>query len=377
MAAILVQQVSKPPPPLRGLNSHVPPAVEQLVLRALAKDPGDRYPDMEALRRAILDPDAYLASQPPIMPTSALLLDDQETVDVETSDQRPETRKTIGEFGSAPAHARVTEPEVTAVGEPVAETTDHQITVEVDSESGERGPAAATVRELSAEQAIHLERLTAVPAAAVGSQPRMPATASAPGQPSRPVPAVPENKTMGIATPLGFIGLTAPPPKKRWPAVVALAAVTVVIVAMVALATRDSAPAGAAADASLVGQATADAAPEAPPLPETVKLSVVSTPPGVEVFDQDGKRLGVTPMECRVPRANETRTLRLVHPDLVEREKTYDASQDIAIDVELTRRPRPSARSRRHRNSVQSKSRSKGDELLEKAKSDGVLRPKL
>ena len=49
--AILQAHVSEPPPALRTIDPTIPPAVEAVVMRALAKKAADRYPDCEAMRR--------------------------------------------------------------------------------------------------------------------------------------------------------------------------------------------------------------------------------------------------------------------------------------------------------------------------------------
>lgn len=46
--AVAMRHINDPPTPLRELRPDVPPRVEQAVLRALAKDPGDRFPSMAA-----------------------------------------------------------------------------------------------------------------------------------------------------------------------------------------------------------------------------------------------------------------------------------------------------------------------------------------
>ncbi|HET9014703.1 MAG TPA: protein kinase, partial [Thermomicrobiaceae bacterium] len=51
--AVLYQQVHTPPPRPRALNPGVPLWLEGVVLRALAKDPGRRYPDAASLARAL------------------------------------------------------------------------------------------------------------------------------------------------------------------------------------------------------------------------------------------------------------------------------------------------------------------------------------
>jgi serine/threonine-protein kinase len=46
--AVAMHHINDPPPPLHELRPDIPPRVEQAVLRALAKDPRDRYPSMAA-----------------------------------------------------------------------------------------------------------------------------------------------------------------------------------------------------------------------------------------------------------------------------------------------------------------------------------------
>ncbi|MBK7674852.1 MAG: protein kinase [Candidatus Accumulibacter sp.] len=49
---IMKAQIEAPPPPLRQLVGDVPPVLENILSRALAKDPAQRYPDANAFRRA-------------------------------------------------------------------------------------------------------------------------------------------------------------------------------------------------------------------------------------------------------------------------------------------------------------------------------------
>ncbi len=51
--ATAMQHVNKAPPSLRGLRADVPKRVETVVFKALAKDPGDRYPSAEEMRSAL------------------------------------------------------------------------------------------------------------------------------------------------------------------------------------------------------------------------------------------------------------------------------------------------------------------------------------
>ena len=68
---VLVKHVNQPPPAPRGLNPEIPPSGEQIVLRCMAKPPEARFANMAELRRALLDPEAYLAGSPPVIPSSS------------------------------------------------------------------------------------------------------------------------------------------------------------------------------------------------------------------------------------------------------------------------------------------------------------------
>jgi serine/threonine-protein kinase len=66
---ILKAHVELPPEPIRTYVDHVPPMLERAVMRALAKDPADRYPSAEAfldeLRQAVDADKTVLARRPP------------------------------------------------------------------------------------------------------------------------------------------------------------------------------------------------------------------------------------------------------------------------------------------------------------------------
>ncbi|HZI12893.1 MAG TPA: serine/threonine-protein kinase, partial [Myxococcus sp.] len=53
LTAQLVAHQMRPPPPPRSVHPGVPPAVERVILHALAKAPEDRYPDTLALKAAL------------------------------------------------------------------------------------------------------------------------------------------------------------------------------------------------------------------------------------------------------------------------------------------------------------------------------------
>src|SRR5262249_5485020 len=78
-----VKQVTMLPPAPRAMNPEIPPSVEQILLRCLAKPVDARFATMLDLREALLDPEAYLRGSPPIAParsvTSALALGEART----------------------------------------------------------------------------------------------------------------------------------------------------------------------------------------------------------------------------------------------------------------------------------------------------------
>ena len=71
MGEVLIRQVTKLPPAPRAINPAIPPSVEQIVLRCLAKDRSARFQNMLELRSAVLAPEKYLASSPPVVPSAA------------------------------------------------------------------------------------------------------------------------------------------------------------------------------------------------------------------------------------------------------------------------------------------------------------------
>jgi serine/threonine-protein kinase len=67
MGEMMVQHVCRPPPVPRAYNPKIPPSVDQIVLRCLAKSKDDRFQSMAELRHALLNPDSYLSSSPPVV----------------------------------------------------------------------------------------------------------------------------------------------------------------------------------------------------------------------------------------------------------------------------------------------------------------------
>jgi serine/threonine protein kinase len=76
--AIAMQQMTEPPPPPRQIRPDLSPALEAVILRSLAKDPGDRYPSGAALVEAMVAafqstlPAGWGAPAPPVPSVAAV-----------------------------------------------------------------------------------------------------------------------------------------------------------------------------------------------------------------------------------------------------------------------------------------------------------------
>jgi serine/threonine-protein kinase len=199
MGEVLVKQVTMLPPAPRAMNPAIPPSVEQILLRCLAKPVDARFATMLDLREALLDPEAYLRGSPPIAParsvTSALALGEARTAMLPAAPAPPPNAPT------APANAR------TAIAMPM--------------------PAAVPV-------ALHRTRLATgnLPLPAPGPSlsgaaaaqtvigEYVPARRASSAMPALAPPQEPKMNTMRIATPLGY---SSQPPRRVWPVVLGLA----------------------------------------------------------------------------------------------------------------------------------------------------------
>ena len=70
VAALAYQHTATPPPALRDINRRVPEALEQVVLRALAKEPEARYPTADAFAAAIREAVSLPATESQPQPSS-------------------------------------------------------------------------------------------------------------------------------------------------------------------------------------------------------------------------------------------------------------------------------------------------------------------
>jgi serine/threonine-protein kinase len=308
MGEVLVKQVAQPPPALRGINPDIPPAVEQVVLRCLAKDPAARFQDMAHLRDALLDPTHYLASAPPIVPAAT---PDARTVFAARRSEMVKAQQQPAQHSMPPQHHQP----------PMPAGPEVQKTVMADGMGSVTAPP-----EMPAGSATARRRASAgsdAPTAYMDHGQAMFA-----GHMQRMVPVPVENKTMAIAPPAGY----KEHPPRRWPVVVLVAALVTGagIVTIIAVQHGSSEAEEAETAKPAVGKPTV---PEEKP--KVAHVTLTSRPSGASVYDQAGAFLATTPAVVDLPISNQEVTLIFRHPEAREREKKLVPSGDAKVDVEL------------------------------------------
>lgn len=266
MGEVLVKQVTQLPPAPRGINPNLPPSVEQIILRCLAKAPDGRFPTMNQLREALLDPEGYLRRSPPIAPARSL----------------------------APGEAPATAAEVMAYA-----AAQQQTRIGTGGELPAPSPSSSQPKTMIAGPGV---------------------------PPDLAPPAAPKLNTMRIATPLGY---SSRPPRKVWP-IVLVAGLLLGLgggAFAVAYFKQDAAPLADAArpaqvtpvrDAALavtpvrpavVDAAAVVAAPDTAPALAVVVID--SAPQGAEVIGPDGTPVGKTPARLSLPVSAQARAYEL------------------------------------------------------------------
>jgi serine/threonine-protein kinase len=209
MGEVLVKQVTALPPAPRALNPAIPPSVEQILLRCLAKPVDARFATMLDVREALLDPEAYLRGSPPIAPARQI--------------HRGEG---LGEAKTAM---------MTAVHAPYP---------------GHAGPNPLP--------------LPAPPLSIAGTAPTMiggygdyvPGRRVTTGMPALAPPQEPKMNTMRIATPMGY---SSRPSRKVWPVVLVFALFVGIVGGAVAVAWSGDGGGGAVASFGQPGSSQAPA----------------------------------------------------------------------------------------------------------------------
>jgi eukaryotic-like serine/threonine-protein kinase len=181
MGEVLVKQVTVLPPAPRGINPAIPPSVEQILLRCLAKPVDARFATMAQLREALLDPEAYLRGTPPIAPA-----------------------RSVG-----PGEARVDAKTVIAHSQQLTRLT------------GAQAAQQQTRLAMSAPLPLAAPMLSTVGAAAAPTMiADAPGRRASSGMPALASPQEPAMNTMRIATPVGY---SSRAPRRVWPVVLVAA----------------------------------------------------------------------------------------------------------------------------------------------------------
>ena len=353
MGEVLVKQVTHAPPAPRALNPHIPPSVEQIILRCLAKAPDARFPTMIALREALLDPDRYLASSPPVVPAA-----------LTTS---PPGARTLFVDGAGPAAAA---PAGGALGYAQTSALPAAPAPAIGRSTGAalalKAPPPSMVSNQNAEartmfQAGNPQPAPAPPAPRPGGNDRTAIlddlTSSQSrrhtAQPGVQMPAPPINQTMVIGTPPGYKDR---PPRRTWLVVLVLliaagAAGGGIALAMMMRGGSSSGPEPEPGPEPVESKAPPPPAPPPPtPIaapdagPATVEAILVpvrieSEPSGADVLI-DGTAKGKTPISIQLPPDGAEHELVLRHPEMKEKKKTIKVTGEQTIRLELEKASR-------------------------------------
>jgi len=328
MGEVLVKQVTQLPPPPRGYNPSIPPSVEQIVLRCLAKNVDARFPTMLALRDALLDPEAYLRGSPPMSPARSLAPGEAK-VDAKTVMAYAAQQVASGRTGATGPQAAL---------------------------AGQAMPLPAPPPSLPGNAGA--KTMIADPGAA-GLQPLT--APQAPQAPEMAAPAQPKLNTMRIATPLGY---SSRPPRKLWPIVLVVALLLGLGGGAFAVAWFGRKPAATSAlpsDAAVAAVADAaevhaqpaplavadaavppalDAASEAPAPPMAV-IVIDTTPQGADVIGPEAKSLGKTPVTVSLPISDLPLDFELHLAGYKKKSKQIVVTGNTVVNVALDRAPAP------------------------------------
>jgi hypothetical protein len=366
MGEVLVKQVTALPPAPRGLNPAIPPSVEQVLLRCLAKPPDGRFQTMMALREALLDPEAYLRASPPIAPARS----------VGPGEAKVDARTMLMHTGALQQKTRIAD---AAAADAMQRQRLGHLPM---TEGNPRGPAAVAAGPAG--------QPTVVAQGGYVPPPRLPTGAVV--VPGLAPPAEPINNTMRIGTPLGY---SSRPPRRMWPIVLVCGVVLGLGAGAFAVAWSGrgrsegegagasgssgsdgaagtqgsagsaektsagagSASTGSAGSGSAVaggsgsgsagsgggggGGSAGSGSGSAAPAPALAKLTIESVPRGAAVYALDGKLLGKTPLKLNRPVSSEPMAFELRLPGYRRRTKEIIVGGDTTVRIELEPLPPP------------------------------------
>ena len=360
MGGVLIKQVTQAPPAPRGLSPLIPPAVEQIILRCLAKAPDARFPTMTALYEALIDPDRYLATSPAAMPAAQPSAKAQAATMYAVSTNAAMGYAATAGFPAAStaafalagtaqvplaAAAAAVGPTRTSGPIPLPPATMMDPAPPPAGYPGGGYPPAPAPTHPTAHQGATMIGAP-VPLAPPLAPPPMTGPAPMAGPPPMAGPRrvtaaaipIPANHTLVLPSP-------ARPRRRSAPLLAAIAAVVVIgaVVGLVVVAGGGSedAPAGAPDAAVAVAQvAPLDAA--APPIDAApldavapARIEIASVPPGAVVTDVDGQVLGTTPLTLTWPADGRTRVVEFTRAGSKSRTKEIVVTGDLKVEVVL------------------------------------------
>ncbi|MBA3451863.1 MAG: protein kinase [Deltaproteobacteria bacterium] len=293
MGEVLVKQVTVLPPVPRALNPAIPPSVEQILLRCLAKPVDARFATMLALRDALLDPESYLRGSPPIAPARSV-----------------------------------------APGEAVVD--------------GRQMLAAADARTRMMQQGgLPLQP----PGASPGDAPYgSPGTSKQIPVPGLAMPTEPKMNTMRISTPIGY---SSRPPRRVWPIVLVVGLLLglgggAFTVAWCGRPPGSATPSTAGASSAAGVVAVVDAPAPAVAVDAGIvvvpialaKLTLDSKPSGATVYDPNGIALGKTPLKLEWPTGTAPVTFTLKLRGYRDRAHEMTVTSNTMTQIQLDKIPR-------------------------------------
>jgi serine/threonine-protein kinase len=288
---VLVRHVREPPPLPSRLNPAVPPALEKIVLHALAKKPDFRFSSMEDFRSALRDPERFSQT-----------LDGQRGVSLTPGDGIP--AQTNFAVGPPPPVAGMGPPP------PALMAVQAQSTPRVGQDAPTmmaQAPDAETIARLAAQaQAMQGGR---APAAAGRGEPATALSDRRP-DPQRVVQQKPQKATQ--AQP--HVARREEARARRGILYGAAAAVAVFVVSIGAFLLLT--PRG------------------------NVAVSIVSNPPGAEVLDGE-QSLGVAPLVIKLPKAKEAHTLAFKLDGYLTAQRKIPVLRDSQLTVRMTPKQAP------------------------------------
>jgi eukaryotic-like serine/threonine-protein kinase len=357
MGEVLVKQVTQLPPAPRGMNPTIPPSVEQIVLRCLAKAPSGRFATMLALREALLQPEAYLASSPPMAAARSV-----------APGEGPDARTMIAQLERARTAEAFTAPTVERDGGPRLGELGVARTVAMAA-----APAGALAASSSAQANTVLgSGLGALTGGAAGAGAVAARAVTEGSAPIAPPPVTIENRTMLIATPVGYSSAS---PRPRWQLITAVASLSLLVgtaAAMLARGDSDDASGGArdggpasaagpadaavtdAATVALVDAAPPDAPPPLPAPPPATEVAIETVPTGATIWIA-GRNRGKAPVRLRFDPSTTRLTIEARLAGFTTKRQTLTLKGPMSVQLNLEeapeRPPRPTRPKRKPRSS--------------------------